>query len=59
MLKGQPARFSTLLLYLNEDVKGGETAFQRWMNAETSHPLKVVPEVGKVRVSFNFLFCVW
>ena len=48
LTKDQPARFATLLLYLNDDLKGGETSFPRWMNAETSAELKVTPESGKV-----------
>jgi len=52
-------RFATLLLYLNEGMKGGETSFPRWVNAETSDQLKVVPKIGKVChvtfVSSNYL----
>jgi prolyl 4-hydroxylase len=44
---GQASRFATLLLYLNEGMKGGETSFPRWLNAETSEVLEVSPEVGK------------
>ena len=44
----QPDRFATLLLYLNEGMEGGETSFPRWINAETTDALKVVPEAGKV-----------
>ena len=53
--KGQPARFATLLLYLNEDMEGGATEFQRWINLETSKPLSVKPEVGKVSFAFVFV----
>jgi len=51
----QPARFATILLYLNEDVKGGATEFQRWMNAETGKPLSVKPEVGKAILFYSLL----
>lgn len=37
----QPSRFATILFYLNDDMEGGETSFPRWLNAETSEPLKV------------------
>jgi prolyl 4-hydroxylase len=53
--KGQPARFVTLLLYLNEGMKGGETSFPRWMNAETTGKLSVVPEVGKAVLFYSIL----
>jgi len=46
---GQPSRFATILFYLNDDMKGGETAFPRWKNAETGDQLKVTPEAGKVK----------
>lgn len=49
----QSMRFATVLLYLNEDMKGGETSFPRWMNAETGDALKVVPEKGKVSRCYN------
>lgn len=51
----QPARFATLLLYLNEGMKGGETSFPRWVNAETSDKLYVVPEVGKAVLFYSSL----
>ena len=40
----QPSRFATILFYLNDDMEGGETAFPRWLNAETTEPLKVKPK---------------
>lgn len=45
--QGQPSRFATLLLYLNEGMKGGETSFPRWLNGKTSNVLEVSPEIGK------------
>lgn len=51
----QAARFSTLLLYLNDDVKGGETSFPRYVNAETFHKLEVKPEVGKAILFYSQL----
>ena len=53
--KGQPARFATLLLYLNEGMVGGETQFPRWVNAETSEGLKVVPKTGKAVLFYSML----
>jgi prolyl 4-hydroxylase len=53
--KKQGARFATLLLYLNEDMNGGETAFPRWQNAETFKELMVVPEVGKAVLFYSQL----
>jgi prolyl 4-hydroxylase len=52
---GQPSRFATVLFYLNEGMKGGETSFPRWKNAETDEVLKVVPEVGKAILFYNQL----
>ena len=52
----QPARFATLLLYLNDDgLEGGETSFPRWQNAETTDSLKVTPEIGKAVLFYNQL----
>jgi len=51
----QPARFATLLLYLNEGMEGGETSFPRWMNAETSARMDVVPEIGKAVLFYSTL----
>lgn len=53
---GQPARFATVLFYLNGDMEGGETSFPRWKNAETSDQLKVKPEAGKVRSVVSLLW---
>jgi len=51
----QGARFSTLLLYLNEGMDGGETSFPRYVNGETFHKLKVKPEVGKAILFYSQL----
>lgn len=48
----QDARFATLLLYLNEVPKGGETSFPRWSNAETFKELKVAPDTPGKAVLF-------
>lgn len=49
------ARFATLLLYLNEEMEGGETSFPRWVNAETFHRLTVKPEAGKAVLFYSQL----
>ncbi|KAL7484637.1 hypothetical protein ACHAW6_010272 [Cyclotella cf. meneghiniana] len=51
----QPARFATLLLYLNEGMDGGETQFPRWVNAHTRDGLDVVPKVGKAVLFYSQL----
>ncbi|GAX13187.1 hypothetical protein FisN_17Hh117 [Fistulifera solaris] len=51
----QPSRFATLLLYLNDDMEGGETAFPVWRNGETSEPLMVKPERGKAVLFYSVL----
>mmetsp|Transcript_12899 Transcript_12899/g.24498 ORF Transcript_12899/g.24498 Transcript_12899/m.24498 type:complete len:498 (-) Transcript_12899:63-1556(-) len=51
----QAARFSTLLLYLNEPEEGGETSFPRWANAETFHELAIKPEIGKAALFYSQL----
>ena len=52
---GQASRFATLLLYLNEGMKGGETSFPRWLNADTNKALKGKPEIGKAILFYNVL----
>lgn len=51
----QGARFATLLLYLNEGMKGGETNFPRWVNAHTFRDLRVTPEAGKAVLFYSQL----
>ena len=51
----QAARFSTLLLYLNDVPRGGETSFPRWANSETFHKLKVKPEACKAVLFYSQL----
>jgi prolyl 4-hydroxylase len=51
----QPSRFATVLFYLNDDMKGGETSFPRWLNSETREALKVKPEKGKAILFYNIL----
>lgn len=53
--KDQPARFATLLLYLNEGMEGGETQFPRWVNAETREGLDTVPQAGKAVLFYSQL----
>lgn len=47
-----PARSINLCMYLNEGMKGGETAFPRWRNGHTSEPLKAVPQKGKAMIFY-------
>ena len=47
--KFQSARFATILLYLNDGMDGGETAFPRAVNSKAHDGLQVKPEKGKVR----------
>jgi len=51
----QPARFATILFYLNEGMVGGHTSFPRWVNGETFHELKVKPELGKAILFYDQL----
>jgi prolyl 4-hydroxylase len=47
-----PSRSINLCMYLNEGMVGGETAFPRWRNAETSDAVKAVPEKGKAMIFY-------
>jgi len=51
----QPARFATILFYLNEGMRGGETTFPKWVNGETHNKLSVVPEIGKAVLFYSML----
>lgn len=42
----------SLSMYLNEGMKGGETAFTRWRNAETTDAMKMKPEKGKAMIFY-------
>lgn len=53
--KDQPARFATLLLYLNEGMEGGETEFPRYVNAQSKRGLKVEPKMGKAVLFYSQL----
>lgn len=51
----QSTRYATLLLYLNEGMKGGETSFPRWENADTGEELKTAPKSGKAVLFYSYL----
>jgi prolyl 4-hydroxylase len=47
----QPSRFATMILYLNDDFKGGET----WFPKASPKPLTVKPKKGKAVFFYNML----
>ena len=53
--KDQGQRFATLLFYLNEPEKGGETEFPRWYNGETAEGLTATPKKGKAVLFYSQL----
>ena len=55
MVKDQPSRFATMIIYLNDDYDGGETSFPRWLNSDTGLSLKVKPQKGKAVLFYNIL----
>ena len=54
-LPNSPSRSINLCMYLNDVDEGGETAFPRWRNAETSGPLKMVPPKGTAMIFYMVL----
>lgn len=44
-----------MLFYLNDVEEGGATSFPRWLNAESSQPLRVKPEAGMAVLFYNML----
>lgn len=46
------SRSINLCIYLNEGMKGGETAFPRWRNGHTSDGLAMKPEKGKAMIFY-------
>lgn len=56
MINLQPSRFATILLYLNDDMEGGETSFPLWVHGKDEpDTLKVKPEKGKAILFYNLL----
>ncbi|CAJ1967600.1 unnamed protein product [Cylindrotheca closterium] len=48
----EPSRSINIVIYLNEGMKGGETAFPRWRNADTDEAVAATPEKGKAMIFY-------
>ena len=46
------SRSINFCIYLNEGMRGGQTSFPRWRNAETTAPMNMVPEKGKAMIFY-------
>lgn len=46
------SRSINFCIYLNEGMKGGETSFPRWRNAETSEGMNMTPQKGKAMIFY-------
>ena len=46
------SRSINFCIYLNEGMRGGETSFPRWRNAETKEGMNMVPEKGKAMIFY-------
>ncbi|CAJ1946236.1 unnamed protein product [Cylindrotheca closterium] len=51
----QPSRFATLLIYLNDVPKGGETRIPRALNNYNSKGLEIRPKAGQAVLFYNML----
>merc|ERR1712032_201888 len=51
----QPSRFASILFYLNDGIKGGETVFPRAITTDSPDGIKVTPKKGKAVLFYNVL----